>query len=198
MNSTKLYTLTAILAAAAISATEIDGPAKSAVQNFLIPAEFQKYKVEQITSKDFSSLRELKPRGLKLVDDPTSVDGKAMTVQPATPEESNKIHKSWFAMGIQGRTSKKLLASKVIKRADRPTDEKYHWFQVGKIKLEPNTIFFAHYWLIQQDLSQFYNANDPTQNNVTVMVSIKFTGPAYVKDSKLENGVYIDRFLILK
>ena len=56
MNSTKLYTLTAILAAAAISATEIDGPAKSAEQNFLIPAEFQKYKVEQITSKDFSSL----------------------------------------------------------------------------------------------------------------------------------------------
>lgn len=198
MNRKIFYSLTAILTAVSLSATEIIDLSKPAEKKFPVPAEFQKYKVEQITSNRFSSLKELKRYGLKLVNDPAAIDGKAMTVQPAKQEEADKIHQKDFVMGIQGRTSKKALAWKRIKLAHIPQDEKYHWIQVGKVKLEPNTVFFGHSWMIQQNLSQFYNADDPAQNNVTVMVSIKFTGPAYVKNSKQKNGVFIDRFLILK
>lgn len=69
----------------------------------------------------------------------------------------------------------------------------------GKVVLEPKTLFFGHQtWFLQQDLSRWYREDSGDRNKVEVLVSLKFRGPAYVKDSKKENGICIDRFLLIR
>ena len=173
-------------------------PKTPVTAKYTLPEKYAGKAVFEITSNDFNSLKELRPYGTELVEDKEAANGKAMAMRNPKKESPEKFFNQDFVMGIQGRTSKKGLAYLRLWKAKNPVDEKYHLYSLGKITLEPKTLFFGHRtWQIQQDLSDWYNAKEPAKNRVEVLVSVKLTGSAYVKDSKSPNGIYIDRIILI-
>ena len=83
-----------------------------------------------------------------------------------------------------------------------PQDEKYHWYKFPK-KLqmkEPISTFGTHGWTIHVDTSHLYTIpdGDPETNIWDAWVSVKYTGPAYVKGSKKENAVFVDMLVLTR
>jgi hypothetical protein len=81
-----------------------------------------------------------------------------------------------------------------------PQDEKYHWYRVGQFELGENSILWGFYWTLQANLSAYYRIADGIRNAnfVTGWVHLKITGPAYVKDSKKENGIFVDQIILVR
>ena len=159
---------------------------------FPLPEKYRNRQVTDITSAKFSSLKQLAAYGLELTDDGDAVDGRTLCLG------GKQDHRQIFSMGTQGRTSKKALAGRRLSKAQIPKDEKYHLYSLGKVTLEPAVIFWGHKsWALQQDLSRYFSATDPGRNTVEVVVSLKFTGPAYVEGSTQKNSVRLDRILLV-
>lgn len=80
-------------------------------------------------------------------------------------------------------------------------DEKYHWYTIKNVEISNNTIFTAHLWMTQLNLSQaweFPHTGDRRVNTYDVHFRAKFTGPAFVKDSKSPNAVYVDLVVLTR
>ncbi len=166
-----------------------------AAAKYDLPAKYAQKQVFEITHEDFNCLKDLRSYGVELVADKEAASGKAMAMRTPKKDAADKFFGQDFVLGIQGRTSKKGLA---YLRVKNPADEKYHLYSLGKVTLEPKTLLFGHRtWQLQQDLSDWYNAKEPGKNRVEVLVSVKLTGPAYVKSSASPNGVYIDRIVLV-
>ncbi len=165
-----------------------------------VPENCTGKEVFEIVSNDFTSLGEVKKFGVTIADDSEAAGGKAMSVGTLRKEEDTaKFHAQEFTMGIAGRTSRTTLAFLRLKKDQIPQDEKYHFYSLGKVVLEPKTLFYGHpTWYLQQDLSRWYREDGGDRNKVEVLVSLKFTGPAYVKNSKKENGISLDRILLVR
>ena len=80
------------------------------------------------------------------------------------------------------------------------TDEKYHWYKIGKFKLGKKSSVWGFYWMTQCDLQNCYRPDDGMEdlNTYTIYVSAKFTGPAYVPGSKKKNEVYWDQVMLVR
>ncbi|MBQ6471418.1 MAG: DUF4838 domain-containing protein, partial [Victivallales bacterium] len=80
-----------------------------------------------------------------------------------------------------------------------PPDEQYHWYAIPHFRVTRNSIFTAHLWMLQIDLSQaweFPHAGNPEVNDYTVHFRAKFTGPAFFPNSKQANGIYVDTIVL--
>ena len=65
--------------------------------------------------------------------------------------------------------------------------------------MERSSLLWLHRsWFLQQNLGYLFRKNDPLNNEWTIYVSLKFTGPAYVAGSKKENAFYMDRILLVR
>ena len=76
-----------------------------------------------------------------------------------------------------------------------PPDEKYHWYTIKNVRISRNSIFTAHLWMIQIDLSQaweFPHAGKPEVNDYNVHFRAKFTGKAFFRQSILPDAVSVD------
>lgn len=76
-----------------------------------------------------------------------------------------------------------------------PEDENYHWYTIKNVRISRNTIFTAHLWMIQIDLSQaweFPHAGKPEVNDYDLHFRAKFTGRAFFSDSEKSDAVYVD------
>ena len=81
-----------------------------------------------------------------------------------------------------------------------PQDEQYHWYAIPHFRVTRNSIFTAHLWMLQVDLSQaweFPHAGRPEVNDYTVHFRAKFTGPAFFPGSTLANGIYVDTIVLI-
>lgn len=137
-----------------------------------------------------------------VVDDPDSIIGKAM---PSGKEALNRkhimkaqaggIYPTWF--GCYDHDSKKGSQLRINKI---PQDEKYHWYKMGKFDFGRRTILWGWFWYRSANLSSVYTNADglPGFNTWTVWVSVKITGPAYVKGSKKPNNVLLDQIILVK
>ncbi|MDD5598129.1 MAG: DUF4838 domain-containing protein, partial [Victivallaceae bacterium] len=86
-----------------------------------------------------------------------------------------------------------------IKITEIPADEKYHWYRISDVIIGSRTVFWGHYWYISYDLSMAYTPNSPAEKNTyDVWFSAKFTGPAYVPDSKKENAIFVDQVVMVR
>jgi hypothetical protein len=84
-----------------------------------------------------------------------------------------------------------------FKRDALPQDERYHFHHIGTVDLHVASLFWMHRtWFIQQDFSRFFRRG--ADNRFDVYVSVKFTGPSYVKGSTREDAISIDRFLLVR
>lgn len=172
--------------------TEVIDLTKGGFRRFPLPEKYAKSPVTDITPFDFSGLKQIAPFGATLADDSDALGGKALCLG------EKQDHRQNFSMGIQGRTGKKSLASRRLPKNKIPQDEKYHLYSLGQVTLEPSVIFWGHRsWALQQDLSRFFSKTDPGRNTVEVVVSLKFTGPAYVKGSTQKDSVRLDRILLV-
>lgn len=165
-----------------------------AAENFTRDKEFEN---SQLSGKNFTRISSFAKYGLEALDDADAADGKAMALRKH-PKGSDLHKYNDFQLGIYCEVTKKNLARRVLLKKDLPQDEKYHFYRIGRVNLSKRTTFFAHRsWAMQQNLNKFYNADDAKKNLVEVYVSVKFTGPAYVKNSTKENGIFIDRIVLL-
>ena len=128
----------------------------------------------------------------RLVNDPDALGGKAMEII----EDREAFHVLPFTAGIYNATvdPEAVGATLVLNAENIPQDEKFHLYKVGHRYLVSGSRIWAHWtWRFQLYPRIAYTAT--TDFPYDVYISIKFTGPAYVKDSKKPNGVFIDRII---
>ena len=124
----------------------------------------------------------------RIADDGAAVLGKALSY-------TGGKHDRPFELGVYDNQARKTVRRLTV--SEPPQDEGYHWYKIGNIKLGPKTRMWGHYtWgLTPIRLERVFNPNEP--NRVCdIYVSCKVQGPAYVKDSKLPDGCFIDRIII--
>jgi hypothetical protein len=137
--------------------------------------------------------------------DPDSPLGKAMVSRGKKGEEDaqHDLTKPFAgglypnSFGIYSRTDKRS-ASTI--RTDVPQDEKYHWYKIPAFDFGPDTSLWGFYWRASVNLSSVYTVADgmPDYNIWETWISVKYTGPAYVKGSTQKNGVFLDRVILVK
>ncbi len=91
-------------------------------------------------------------------------------------------------------------AQKHVVINDIPQDEKYHWYKLPGLKLTDEGSFYGHIWYIHIPLASAYRIDDgfSDANLWDCWFSVKFTGPAYVKDSQQENAIWLDSLVLVK
>ncbi len=130
-------------------------------------------------------------------DKDSSINGKAIAAGNRVPKKTTDGKTNF---GIYDMKNKRALCSKVIQNTDIAQDEKFHIVKVGKIILKHNMIYFygTNSWVLQ---CRIPNAFDPAatekENTYDVYMSVKFSGPSYVKNSKSKNYIAINRILLV-
>ncbi len=68
------------------------------------------------------------------------------------------------------------------------------------VELTSRSYFWGHSWAIQVILSHLYVPADGLEKNNLwdVWFSAKFTGPAWVKDSRQENAIWVDMVVLTR
>ena len=146
--------------------------------------------------------------------DPDSETGKALVSRKAgfdlciqkKDKESDEEHDCTKAFsgglypnsfGIYSKNDKRNAAT--IK-TDVPQDEKYHWYKINAFDFGPNTMLWGFYWFTSVSLNSAYANADglPGFNIWETWISVKYTGPSYVKGSTQKNGVFLDRVILVK
>ena len=120
-------------------------------------------------------------------DDPSACGGRAIRM--------GGTHRLPFITGIYDGNIRK--RGPELSMHEFPQDEKYHLYRIGTYDVRNNVALHAlpssDFWM---PLDRAY-PNSP-ENICDIYASFKFTGPLYVKDSKLENAVWIDRILVVR
>jgi hypothetical protein len=139
-----------------------------------------------------------------LFDDPEAAGGRA-TCLPRTHVDPNdpKSHANSPVLGLYDRIQKRSGATLKLSPEQIPSDEKYHIYKVGHFRLGPDTILWGHAsWHLSVYLAAAFVPDDGLEENNPnewdVYVSTKIVGPAYVKDSKKENNIWIDRVILVR
>ena len=130
----------------------------------------------------------------RVVADPDAAGGKTLQYTGAGPED----HQRPLGFGVYDGVRRVFGPSQTLQGADVPQDEKYHWYKIGRFPVTNGVRLWAHWtWLLSVDLDRVY---DPAaqDHDRDIWVSLKVTGPAYVKASKQPNSVSMDRVMVIK
>ena len=103
--------------------------------------------------------------------------------------------------GIYDLNGKKVLLKKVLKPEEIAQDEKYHLIEIGTFRWKQGDKMnlWAHFswgFNINRLLDPVRKSNQDAE--YTVYISCKFTGPAYVKNSKKKNAIFVERAIFVK
>lgn len=138
---------------------------------------------------------------VRKIDDPDAVTGKALALFDlnAIKKDNPDFHRKNPVFSLYDNLSKKTLLRKTLKPDQYPQDEKYHWYYLGKTRLSAKNLLIFHWsWWLSQDVGS--SVFDPLEPNAEydVHVSVKLTGPAYVKKSKSADSIRLDRIVFLE
>jgi len=129
----------------------------------------------------------------RVTADPDAAGGKALQYTGSGPED----HARPLGFGVYDGPRRVFGPAVTLKGADVPQDENYHWYKVGRFAVTDGTRLWAHWtWLLSIPLDRVYKPDEQNHER-DIWVSLKVTGPAYVKDSKQPNAVSIDRVLVV-
>ncbi|MDO5566653.1 MAG: DUF4838 domain-containing protein, partial [Planctomycetia bacterium] len=174
----------------------------------VIASDLEGLKYELPTPERFKNVPEGKilkfgyPVFKEWVQDPESTTGRAIVSPDAKAYLHNMDKKgpaslfpTWF--GVYDSESKRSLQ---FRTPSVPTDEKYHWYDVGKFDFGQTTIAWGFFWILSVDLRDVWTNADglPGYNTWNVHISAKFTGPVYVPGSTKKNAVWIDQVVLTK
>ena len=137
----------------------------------------------------------------RLVDDPDSPTGKALKAVDKNPGNHGAKTVVRDPRGKWAfRATQFGLCDKVTVIDPVPQDEKYHWYKIPDVTLQPRSWFWGYLWHIQMMLHAAYQIDDGVskENLWDCWFSAKFTGPAYVPGSKKENAVWVDTVVLTR
>ena len=157
-----------------------------------VPEQFSGKKVIVIPYSKFNQ------RYVKLIDDPDSVYGKAVSLGKETP---SKTKNGCTKFGVWDQERKCQLSSVELKNESLPQDEKYHIIRVGKFPLRNASPYFwgSNSWQIQYFFKEIFNPKaSVAENTYDVYMSVKFTGKPYVKDSVKEERIAVDALFLVQ
>ncbi len=138
------------------------------------------------------------------VKDPDSPSGYAMKLRVKDGSshitlrgQKHIYHRLPFTMGVYNWAERKAGPTRILNEQDIPQDEKYHLYKLGSWYLIQCFRLWAHWsWSFMLLPTEAYTLTPDYKSDI--YVSIKFTGPAYVKGSRKENAVYIDRVIVAR
>ncbi|OQA87545.1 MAG: hypothetical protein BWY31_00713 [Lentisphaerae bacterium ADurb.Bin242] len=133
-------------------------------------------------------------RNIVLTDDPAACGGHAVRMgEPA--DARTQTHTLPFIIGLYDSAVRK--RGPELALLEFPQDGKYHLYKIGTYDVKADVALHAlrtsDFWM---PLARAY-PNSP-ENICDVYASLKFAGPLYVKGSKEENAVFIDRVIVVK
>ena len=107
------------------------------------------------------------------------------------------LHKQPLKLEVFDQLRKESQRVREIRSADYPQDEKYHWYKVGRCRLTAGSVLYAHpcRWLVQKNIALAFDPMQPDRE-YEIWVSLKLTGPSYVKNSGQEDAVWLDRVIV--
>lgn len=133
-----------------------------------------------------------------LVEEPEAVCGMAFHVnEKIDPSKHQRAaHSLPLEFGFYDFTAKKGETVKLM-AGQIPQDEKYHWYKVGRTTILPSIYVWAHwYWGIRIYLNNKNTGIVPEE--MDIWISMKATGPAYVKGSTKPNDIFVERLILVK
>ena len=153
-----------------------------------MPAEYDGYKVvHQITWKDVLDYVPVR----SLHNDPEAAGGRAM--------RADDFRYSGLTFGYYVNVVEKFVQQHgPIPIEQIPQDGKYHYYKVGKVTLEKHGFFHAHRsWTDQWFTDHLIVPGG--DNDYIAYISLKCTGPAYVKGSQDKtSAIWSDRVLLVR
>lgn len=158
-----------------------------------LPDQFSKLAPGSYRDFTWTSFR---PSGqhCRVVADPDAAGGKTLHYTGEGPQD----HERPLGFGVYDSPRRVFGPSVTLKDADVPQDEKYHWYKVGRFPVTDGTLLWAHWTgLLSVPLDRVYDPAEQKHER-DIWVSLKVTGPAYVKDSKQPNAVSLDRVIVVK
>lgn len=130
----------------------------------------------------------------RLVADPEAAGGKTLQYTGDGPKD----HEAPVSFGIYDGARRVFGPSLTLKGADVPQDEKHHWYKIGRFPVTNGALVWAHWtWWLSVELDRAYNPADQNPER-DVWVSLKVTGPAYVKESKQPSSICLDRVILVR
>lgn len=138
-----------------------------------------------------------------LADDPDSTTRKVLSSSDQEKEGRQHILKPQSgglyptSFGLFDPATRKNLQIHITKI---PADEKYHWYRIGEYNFGKQTFLWAWFWLKRANLRSVWVSDDGLDgvNRWEVWISVKITGPAYVKGSSKKNAVLLERIVLVK
>jgi len=131
-----------------------------------------------------------------MIKDPDSIMPIVMQYTNKDPEKHNG---KLLVFGVYDKITKASISKRI---EDVPTDEKYHWYKIGRFSIDNQTILWGHAsWSLAAKLMGVYVPADGVKddpNLYDVWVSVKVAGPAYVKESMQENIISVDKIVLCR
>ncbi len=174
-----------------------------------VPDEF---KDKEVIMMGYPSLRQ-GPKyhsGSAFESDPEAAGGKAL-ITPGNGKyiaDREVLHNMNYKddmtpldFGVYDSETQKTIHLSFRNKKNTPaTDEKYHWYKIGKYTLGRKSFVWGFYWMTKCDLQNCYRMDDAMGdiNTYTIYVSAKFTGPAYVPNSEKKNEIYWDQVMLVR
>lgn len=123
----------------------------------------------------------------KIVADPDSVSGFALTCDKVS-------HRLPYIAGVYDPIARKV-AERKLNNEELPQDEKYHLLRLGRCPLIcESRVYYDWSW----GWSSWMPAFTPSHDEREIWISVKFAGPTYVKGSRREDGIFIERMFIVR
>ncbi|OQA83171.1 MAG: hypothetical protein BWY31_02966 [Lentisphaerae bacterium ADurb.Bin242] len=165
------------------------------------PEKFKDLSPQDVRLAGYPSFRSFPHLNSSVADDPESITGKALKSAHKDPSYHgvNAMIKATDTITVGATRFTVENVSLILKSV--PQDEKYHWYRLPKpVELTSRSYFWGHSWAIQVILSHLYVPADGLEKNNLwdVWFSAKFTGPAWVKDSKQENAIWVDMVVLTR
>lgn len=157
-----------------------------------LPDQFRQLPTSRVVDFHWPSFRE--SRYGRLVADPDAAGGKALRYQGDGPKD----HVAPMVVGVYDGARKVFGPRITMKASDLHQDGEYHWYKIGNFPITNGVLVWAHSsWWLTVALNR---ACRPAalNRNCDVWVSLKMSGPAYVKGSKERNSVWLDRIILIR
>ena len=145
-------------------------------------------------------------KNASVIEDPEAAGGKAVGFMDGilpkrtTAAELKKRLSSerGLSLGVYNYHDRVYLAKTSLPREVLPTDEKYHWYYLGRLTISEKCFLWLHWsWRSQLPLREYYDPSE-LNNDVEIYARIKVQGPNFVKGSQKPNAYMTDRVVICK
>lgn len=173
---------------------EIGGKIDTWSSKLPLPPQFEQKKAYDFTANSFT----FSPVQQK-VDDPEAAGGSALMLSDLKKlgkETPADFHKKPLEFFVYDNGAKKTIFRSVVDKDKQASDEKYHWYRVGKTKLSPSTRFVIHpsWWISQNIGNSVFDPLEP-ELQYEIWASVKLTGPSYAPGSGKPDAIYLDRVI---